>query len=107
MENGENQQTFIRHSELAFPRQDTVWYSETVSNEFVEPPCLTMLVTMFHAERQCLILPDNIRSYLLDLIVISFLKKLFLPLAKKRQPYRLIANTRHMKMCAPHMELLI
>ena len=35
---GENQHTFIKHSEIAFPpARDTVSYSETVSNKFDEP----------------------------------------------------------------------
>ena len=37
MENGENQHTFISHSEIAFPSARHVWYSETTSNEFDEP----------------------------------------------------------------------
>ena len=41
MENGESQHTFIRH----FPLQDTVWYSETMSNKFDEPPSLTVCLT--------------------------------------------------------------
>ena len=40
-ENGENHYTSIRHSDLAFLPQDTECYSETVSNQFDELPCLT------------------------------------------------------------------
>ena len=45
IENGENQHTFIRHSELAFP---TARHIMVLSNKFDEPPCLTVSHLSLH-----------------------------------------------------------
>ena len=55
MENGENQHTFIRRSEIAFPSERHS-VAKTVSNEFDE----VRVLTVSQVSRQCLTLKDSV-----------------------------------------------
>ena len=62
MENGENQHTFVRRSEIAFPseRHSVVKVRQrqtNLTNSVFDS--VSRFATMFDAERQCLILCDD------------------------------------------------
>ena len=61
MENGENQHTFVRRSEIAFPSArhcgKVRQHQTNLTNSMFDS--VSRYATMFDAERQCLILRDD------------------------------------------------
>ena len=99
MENGENQHTFVRRSEIAFPSaRHSIVRWDTVKQIWLTP-CLTVS----HVSRQCSTLKNSVwfcpmisdSVYCIWLLYLFW--RIFFLLVKKKQPYWSIADTRARK----------